>query len=325
MVKQCIRCRKEINEGDYFCPYCGEINAVSYNKSKRCLICGSDISSGEMCERCNEKVELNGKIRKLLRYVKPGDEIKERRLIKEGYESLELNELIIEMLEEGLLFTDAEKIKVAGSKRLNDFIKVYGTEKDLIKESKNETVEQNIDLKEYSDYVRIFFNQRNNKWEINLLDNNKPILTKFLPTLEEANEKGIKYLKDIGKLEKKSSRGIQRKYSKRDGIFFSEARNMWGARVKGIKGSRILGYYNSEREAVQAKREYMNNKTDRTDILYGKTKVKNEIYVRFSKRANQWSVSIPRKRGGFKVIDYFDSEEEALKAKEEYLKSKEEE
>ena len=95
---------------------------------------------------------------------------------------------------------------------------------------------------------------------------------------------------------------------------------MWGVKVKGYRGSRLLGYYRSEEEAIQAKEDYMAEKSAKQKAMRNERNIKTEALISFSERAGLWVVRVPRRRGGYKLLDYYDSEEEAIEAKDAYFR-----
>ena len=106
--KLCANCNNEISENDYSCPYCGNIIDENIRESSnKCSICGDELKEseeGEICKKCLNNVKLVPQLKKLLKYVKPGHTIKESRLTKEHFDELELNLLILDLLNENLIF-----------------------------------------------------------------------------------------------------------------------------------------------------------------------------------------------------------------------------
>jgi hypothetical protein len=64
----------------------------------------------------------------------------------------------------------------------------------------------------------------------------------------------------------------------------------------------------------------MEEKSSKKDKIRKEKNIKTEALISFSERAGLWVVRIPRRRGGYKVLDYYDSEEEAIEAKDAYFK-----
>ena len=181
---------------------------------------------------------------------------------------------------------------------------------------------EEIDLSNYSDYVRIIFNKRVDKWELNLLEGGKHVLRKHYFDRREAEREAVHYIKEMGIKSggSSSSEMEQSTRSRYDGIFYSDARRLWGVKVRGYRGSRILGYYRSEQEAIEAKEGYLREKQDKHVAMQKEKNLKTDALITFSERAGLWVVRIPRRRGGYKLLDYYDSEEEAVEAKDAYFK-----
>ena len=179
-----------------------------------------------------------------------------------------------------------------------------------------------INLSDYSDYVRIVFNSRIDKWELNMLEDGKHVLRKHFFDKREAEMQALHYLGQIGVLNSGNLSKEKEKstISRHSGIYYSDARRMWGVKVKGYRGSRLLGYYRSEEEAIQAKEDYMAEKSAKQKAMRNERNIKTEALISFSERAGLWVVRVPRRRGGYKLLDYYDSEEEAVEAKDAYFR-----
>ena len=179
-----------------------------------------------------------------------------------------------------------------------------------------------INLGDYSDYVRIVFNSRMDKWELNMLEDGKHVLRKHFFDKREAEMQALHYLGQIGVLNSGNLSKEKEKstISRHSGIYYSDAKNMWGVKVKGYRGSRLLGYYRSEEEAIQAKEDYLAEKSAKQKAMRNERNIKTEALISFSERAGLWVVRIPRRRGGYKLLDYYDSEEEAVEAKDAYFR-----
>ena len=179
-----------------------------------------------------------------------------------------------------------------------------------------------INLSDYSDYVRIVFNSRIDKWELNMLEDGKHVLRKHFFDKSEAEMQALHYLGQIGVLNSGNLSKEKEKstISRHSGIYYSDARSMWGVKVKGYRGSRLLGYYRSEEEAIQAKEDYLAEKSAKQKAMRNERNIKTEALISFSERAGLWVVRVPRRRGGYKLLDYYDSEEEAVEAKDAYFR-----
>ena len=131
-----------------------------------------------------------------------------------------------------------------------------------------------INLGDYSDYVRIVFNSRIDKWELNM----------------HLGQIGVLNSGNLSKEKEKST------ISRHSGIYYSDARSMWGVKVKGYRGSRLLGYYRSEEEAIQAKEDYMAEKSAKQKAMRNERNIKTEALISFSERAGLWVVRVPRRQ-----------------------------
>ena len=171
-----------------------------------------------------------------------------------------------------------------------------------------------INLSDYSDYVRIVFNSRIDKWELNMLEDGKHVLRKHFFDKSEAEMQALHYLGQIGVLNSGNLSKEKEKstISRHSGIYYSDAKNMWGVKVKGYRGS--------EEEAIQAKEDYLAEKSAKQKAMRNERNIKTEALISFSERAGLWVVRVPRRRGGYKLLDYYDSEEEAVEAKDAYFR-----
>ena len=84
-----------------------------------------------------------------------------------------------------------------------------------------------INLGDYSDYVRIVFNSRIDKWELNMLEDGKHVLRKHFFDKSEAEMQALHYLGQIGVL---NSRNLSKEkeestIARHRGIYYSEARD----------------------------------------------------------------------------------------------------
>ena len=61
-------------------------------------------------------------------------------------------------------------------------------------------------------------------------------------------------------------------------------------------------------------------KSAKQKAMRNERNIKTEALISFSERAGLWVVRIPRRRGGYKLLDYYDSEEEAVEAKDAYFR-----
>ena len=83
-----------------------------------------------------------------------------------------------------------------------------------------------INLGDYSDYVRIVFNSRMDKWELNMLEDGKHVLRKHFFDKSEAEMQALHYLGQIGVLNSGNLSKEKEKstISRHSGIYYSDAR-----------------------------------------------------------------------------------------------------
>ena len=189
---------------------------------------------------------------------------------------------------------------------------------------------ESIDLKKYSDYVNIIFNAKMDKWMLELFDNKKLIVTRFFKKKEDAENQALRYLKELDVLDKINEHNNSEEELKRSshkGIFFSESKGKWGVRVRGYRGSRLLGYFDTEEEAYMARQKYLKDKEkSKKDLITEKRGLKHKPKldvsnggIHFSKQSGLWIVSLKDNNGKFVNLGKFKSEEEAIKVKNDFL------
>ncbi|WP_405293352.1 hypothetical protein [Methanobrevibacter sp.] len=301
-----------------------------YGEIKYCSICGKELKKfnyGDKCDDCVKKCELVTEINELLDYISPSEELKRDVLLDAGFDELKLNITVSNLLDENLIVLGSKGIFLTDVKTLNRFFRVYGSSTDILDESIYKNLmfsEDFVDISQYSDLVQIMFNPRNNKWEVNLFRDGRAVVKKFFAGLIDANNYATRYLKEMGELnnlhDKKPVEQQQVKYkrSKHKFVIFSPKRNQWFVKVKGHVGSKIVGFYDTEEEAVIARDEYIRKKRENQAKLRRKfVKKESDAIISFNERANQWVVKVKKKRG-FKKLGYYDTEEEAIAAKNEY-------
>lgn len=295
-----------------------------------CSICGTELKKfnyGDKCDDCVKKCELVNDINELLDYISPSEELKKDVLLDAGFDELKLNITISNLLDENLIVLGSKGIFLTDVKTLNNFFRIYGSSTDILDEALYKNLmfsDDFIDISEYSDLVQIMFNPKNYKWEVNLFRDGRSIVKKFFVGILDANNFATRYLKELGELDnlrdKKPVKKQQVKYkrSKHEFIFFSTKRNQWYVKVKGHVGSKLVGFYDTEEDAVIARDNYIQKKRENQAKLRRKfTKKESDAIISFSERANQWVVKVKKKRG-FKKLGYYDTEEEAIAAKNEY-------
>lgn len=298
-----------------------------------CSICGNPLKKfnyGDKCDDCVKKINLVPEINTLLDYISPSEELKKDTLLFAGFDELKLNILISNLLNENLIIFGSNGIFLNDVKSLNNFFRIYGSEKDILDESLYKNLifsEDFVDISKYSDLVQIIFNSKNNKWEVNLFRDGNSVLKKFFKSIIDANNYATHYLKELGELDNlydkkpiEKTYHVKYKKSKEKFIYFSTKRNQWYVRVKGFKGSKLVGFYDSEEEAVIARDNYIKEKKANHARLmpYKHHKNESDAIISFHERSNQWIVKVKKKRGGYKRLGYYDTEEEAIAAKNEY-------
>ena len=297
-----------------------------------CSVCGKELKKfnyGDKCDDCIKKIELVNVINKLLDYMSPSEELKKENLMFAGFDELELNIAISNLFNENLIISGSNGIFLADVKSLNNFFREYGSVNDLLDESlyKNLMFSDGfVDISKYSDLVQIIFNSKTYKWEVNLYRDNKFILRKFFNNIIDANNFARQYLKEMGELENLQDKKpvpqqqkVKYRRSHHEFIFFSQKRNQWFVKVKGVAGYKLVGFYDTEEEAVDARDEYLKMRKENREKLRPRFKKdESDSTIKFHERSNQWVVIVKRKRGGFKKLGFYDTEEEAIAAKNEY-------
>lgn len=298
---------------------------------RHCSVCGKELKKfnyGDKCDDCVKKIELVQALNQLLDYVNPLEELKSDQLLFSGFDELELNILISNLTEEHLIVLGSNGIFLADVKTLNNFFKVYGSSSDLLDESlfKNVMFSDNfVDISKYSDLVKVVFNPKNNKWAVTLLRDNKFVLKKFFANIFDANNFATRYLKEMGELDNLQDRTpikkqkVKYRRSKHEHVYFSQKRNQWYVRFRSHIASKLVGFYDTEEEAVIARDEYIRNKREHQAKIKRKfVKDESDAIISFHERSDQWIVKVKTKKGRFKRLGYFDTEEEAIAAKNEY-------
>lgn len=297
-----------------------------------CSVCGKVLKKfnyGDKCDDCVKKIELVHELNIILDYMSPSEELKKETLKFTGLDELKLDIIISHLLNENLIVLGSKGIFLADVKTINNFFRIYGSNSDLLDESLYKNVmfsDGFVDISKYTDLVQLMFNSKNNKWEVNLFRDNQSILKKFFTSILDANDFAIHYLNDIGELDnihdKKPVKPQEVKYkrSKHKFVFFSKKRNQWFVKVKGVAGHKLVGFYDTEEEAVKARDNYLIMRKANRERLRPKKFKKDEsdAKIKFHERSNQWVVIVKKKNGRFKKIGFYDTEEEAIIAKNEY-------
>ena len=199
----------------------------------------------------------------------------------------------------------------------------------------DELEEESIDINDFGDYVKIIYNPKIDKHLLEFFNDGNLILSKSFKDIEMARVEAVQYLKEIGINRKNEDNelkehddgsSLKRKRSHHRDVYYSPSKGKWGAKVRGFKGSKFLGYYNSEREAYLARKAYLDEKEKvKEDMIREKKGIKSRKSetdmegIIFSKQSGKWLVRLKDKNGKYVNLGKFDSEEEAVFAKEEFL------
>ena len=240
---------------------------------KYCSVCGKELKKfnyGDKCDECIKKIEVVNDLNVLLDYISPSEELKRGTLKFAGFDELKINIMISHLLDENLIVLSSKGIYLADVKTINRFFKRYGSANDLLDEShyKNVRFSESVDISKYSDLVQIIFNSKLNKWEVNLYRNRRSVLTKFFVNIIDANDFARRYLKEMGELDNLPDnpvghQEVKARRSKHEFIFFSTKRNQWFVKVKGVARSKIVGFYDTEEEAVNARDYYIKTRDEK--------------------------------------------------------------
>lgn len=300
---------------------------------RHCSVCGKELKKfnyGDKCDDCVKKIELVNALNQLLDHVSPSEELKSDQLLFAGFDELELNILISNLTEEHLIVLGSNGIFLADVNTLNNFFRTYGSSSDLLDESlyKNLMFSDNfIDISKYSDLVQVEFNPKNNKWGVTLFRDNKQVLRKFFVNIFDANNFATRYLKEMGELDNlqdrkpiKQKEKVKYRRSEHEHVYFSPKRNQWYVKFVSHIRSKIVGFYDTEEEAVKARDSYIKTKIERQKRLkpHKHHKHESDAIISFQERSNQWIVKVKNKKGHYKRLGLYDTEEEAIAAKNDY-------
>ncbi|WP_410319832.1 hypothetical protein [Methanobrevibacter sp.] len=308
--------------------YLGLDEEEEEEKVNHCSICGAELKKfnyGDKCDDCVKKVELVNDLNQLLEYTSPSEELEKDVLLNAGFDEPKWNILISNLLSEKLITLGMDGIFLSDVKRLNKFFKIYGSDSDILDESlykKSIFSDDFVDLAEFSDLVQIKFNYKNKKWEVNFI---KSHLRKYFHSITDANNHASRYLNELGEIDELREKqlepqNVKYRRSKHEFVFFSVKRNCWYVKVKGHVKSKFVGFYDTEEEAVIARDEYIQKKRENQAKLKPKKFHKNEsdALISFDKKYELWVVKVKTRKGGFKKLGYYDTEQEAIDAKNEY-------
>ena len=310
---------------------------VIENNDRKCIICGKPLPKNNISDKCDDcltKFSLVDDLNEILVYISPGESFTDNDLIKHGFNTLKLHILLNKLMDEKLIGLDLKgNFSLANTKRLNEFFSLYGDEEDLLDEDVDEIVSLSddfVDIADYSDYVKIHFDEGRQRWVVRFFYNNKYTSQRKFRSPDEANREALTYLRQLGEIthhkeethqEPKSTR------SKYKGVYYSPKRNKWGASVKGYRGKKFIGHFDTEEEAYLARKKYLDQKektkqeliAQRRGIKAVKTGNSSGEGIYFSKQSGKWIVRLKNDEGKYVNVGRFDTEEEAIRAKDDYL------
>ena len=310
---------------------------VIENKERVCVVCGKKLPQNNISDKCDDclsKFSLVDDLNEILVYVSPGESFTDKDLIKHGFNTLKLHILLNKLMDEKLIGLDLNgNFSLANVKRLNEFFSLYGDEDDLLDEDVHEIVSLSddfVDISDYSDYVKIRYNIERERWFVRFYYNNNFVNQKRFLHPEEANREAIKYLRQLGEIthiktpKQNPNEKIRSQYK---GVYYSPQRGKWGASVRGYKGKKFIGHFDTEEEAYLARKKYLDQKEKtKQELIAQKRGIKavktgngsgEGIY--FSKQSGKWIVRLKNDDGKYVNVGRFDTEEEAIKAKDDYL------
>ena len=326
------------NENSTLDSYFPDDNLDENKKEEGCKVCGDPIDDKtfQRCRSCLNKLALIDDLNELLEYVSPSESFREIDLINKGIKRLKLNLLISKFLKEELILINLDGMFTLNNiDFLNDFLLKYGEKERPLKSEDYPLAKKDdsvyINLNDYSKYIRIKFNPRIDKWQVEFYNDSGLAQTKSFFDSFDANKEAIYYIRQLGVVgssNKKEEKSKKMLYSSYEGIYYSPRRGMWGAKVKGFKGSKFIGHFKTEEEAYNARLKYLENKEKtRQKFISEKRGLKSSLIsqssgelVYFSKQKGKWIVRLKNKEGQIVNVGQFDTEEEANKAKEEFQK-----
>lgn len=183
----------------------------------KCRICGEEIEEDDgtdICSNCFDKQMSIEKIHKLIEYVKPGSGFSKSALIEKGFNNIDLDIIITDLEEKGLLRYDSDDLIILANKsKLNDFIKEYSDSDEYIIEIKEEvpklninnevlksedTLDKAINLIDYQNFVECYYNHENFSWVVTLKKDGQIFLSQNFVTPYQAKLTAVRYLGEIG-------------------------------------------------------------------------------------------------------------------------------
>ena len=308
------------------------------NKERKCIICGKKLPKNNISDKCDDcisKFSLVDDLNEMLVYISPGESFADNDLIKHGFNTLKLHILLNKLMHEKLIGLDLKgKFSLANTKRLNEFFSLYGDEEDLLDEDVYEAVSYSddfVDISDYSDYVKIHYDSKRERWIVRFFFNNAFTNQKKFLHPEEANKAALNYLRQHGEItphgETPKEDSGKRTRSKYEGVYYSPERKKWGASVKGFRGKKFIGHFDTEEEAFLARKKHLDQKEKtRQELIAQKRGIKavktgnasgEGIY--FSNQSGKWIARVKNDEGKFIKLGQYDTEQEAIQAVDDYL------
>ena len=310
----------------------------SEDQDRRCIICGKILPKNNISDKCDDclsKFSLVDDLNEILVYISPGESFTDKDLINQGFNTLKLHILLNKLMDEKLVGLDLKgNFSLANKKRLNEFFSLYGDEDDLLDEDIEETVSLSddfVDIADYSDYVKIHFDDGRQRWVVRFFYNNKYASQRKFKNPDDANREALTYLRQLGEIrphkEEIQEQEPQNLRSHYKGVYYSPKRNKWGASVRGYRGKKFIGHFDTEEEAYLARKKYLEKKeqtkqeliSQRRGIKAVKSNNDSDTDVYFSKQFGKWIAVVKNERGRYVKIGRFDTEEEAIQARNDYL------
>ena len=200
-----------------------------------------------------------------------------------------------------------------------------------------QNIEENIETPEknslghYSDYEGVSYNKPDCRWysQVKINSKHQLILGKF-GSEDEAYQARLGYLTENHKLFKDPNKKNKGRISTFDGVNYNYAYHKWYSYVRNDEnnGMLLLGYFDSEDEAADARSDYINGKYtiyfEKPLILKNPQKkgdpvVFNHDGVSYDNNSKKWFAYLLR-NDRTDYLGKYDSMEEAYHARETYLK-----
>ena len=311
---------------------------LAENQERKCIVCGKLLPKNNISDKCDEclsKFSLVDDLNDILVYISPGQSFTDKDLINHGFNTLKLHILLNKLMDEKLVGLDLKgNFSLANKKRLNEFFSLYGDEEDLLEEDIEEVISLSddfVDIADYSDHVKIHFDGERQRWVVRFFYNNKYASQRKFKNPEDANREALTYLRQLGEISHHKEETPQEEpknlRSQYKGVYYSPKRNKWGASVRGYRGKKFIGHFDTEEEAYLARKKYLEKKeqtkqeliSQRRGIKAVKANNDSEQDVYFSKQFGKWIAVVKNDRGRYVKIGRYDTEEEAIQARNDYL------